>query len=49
MCTFKNLEEFWKTWKKFEKMSGNPESNHETKSLKLRDNNYFNFFVIFFI
>ena len=24
MCTFKNLEEIWKTWKKFEKTSGNP-------------------------
>ena len=25
MCTFKNLEEIWKTWKNFfEKTSGNP-------------------------
>ena len=24
MCTFKNLEEIWNTWKKFEKVSGNP-------------------------
>ena len=24
MCTFKNLEENWKTWKKIEKTSGNP-------------------------
>ena len=25
MTTFKNLEEIWKTWKKFGKTSGNPE------------------------
>ena len=25
MCTFKNLEEIWKTWKKFQKTSGNPD------------------------
>ena len=25
MCTLKNLEENWKTWKNFEKTSGNPE------------------------
>ena len=25
MCTFKNLEEIWKTRKKFEKTSGNPD------------------------
>ena len=24
MCTFKNLEEIWKTWKKIWKTSGNP-------------------------
>ena len=24
MCTFKNLEEIWKTWKKLKKISGNP-------------------------
>ena len=24
MSTFKNLEEFWKTWKNFEKERGNP-------------------------
>jgi len=26
MCTFKNLEENWKTWKNSEKTSGNPEA-----------------------
>ena len=26
MCTFKNLEEIWKTWRNFEKTSGNPVS-----------------------
>ena len=24
MRILKNLDEFWKTWKEFEKMSGNP-------------------------
>ena len=28
MCTFKNLEEIWKTWKFFFKTSGNPECKH---------------------
>ena len=27
MCTFKNLEEIWKTWKIFLKASGNPDYN----------------------
>ena len=27
MCTFKYLEEIWKTWKNFEKASGNPDNN----------------------
>ena len=33
MRTFKNLEEIWNTWKKIEKMSGNPV--YDSKMYKL--------------
>ena len=29
MCTFKNLEEIWKTWKKIEKQSVNRDNKYE--------------------
>ena len=32
MGTFKNQEEIWKTWKNFEKASGNPVKNIGTTS-----------------
>ena len=35
MCTFKNVEEIWKTWKKFEKPGKNLKKRVATLILKV--------------